>query len=394
MRIPKYLKPGWAAPQPADDLEHGRVEYPDPIEGTSISMWPTIAAWWDETFGMSTLAMSPRATENVWVANRCVQLNAQQIAAMPLEFHGTFEPAWVSNPDPGQFPNGISDAIFAIVENLYRWGFSIQLITSRYVTGYPATWTVLDSAVVSISVKDGRKEYKAGEKLLDPFDVVQIDRNPSGVGGRLHGTSAISGYASHAWGIVSGGELARSYVSGGAPPAFYLQMLKRITSAQAQEVSNEWAAARASNNGRPPVVPPEIKPEQLSFSPADLLLLEGQEWNARVVATAFGVPATMLNMALQGGLTYQNPGALGEQWYRFELRPTGKRIVDAFSAQMLPRGNWVNLDASDTFAPLTDQSEEDDPQLAEAETPPGSAFASPAQNGNGRPLAAIGGGRS
>ena len=30
----------------------------------------------------------------------------------------------------------------------------------------------------------------------------------------------------------------------------------------------------------------------------------------------------MLNMALQGGLTYQNPAALGEQWWRFELRPT------------------------------------------------------------------------
>ena len=45
--------------------------------------------------------------ERVWVANRCQQLNAQQIASMPLEWHGadgTLEPAWVSSPDPNVVP--------------------------------------------------------------------------------------------------------------------------------------------------------------------------------------------------------------------------------------------------------------------------------------------------
>ena len=61
----------------------------------------------------------------------------------------------------------------------------------------------------------------------------------------------------------------------------------------------------------------------------------------------------LLNMPVTGGLTYQNPAALGEMWWRFELRPTATRIANALSAQMLPRGQWITFDAADTFAPST-----------------------------------------
>jgi hypothetical protein len=357
-----------------------RVEYPDPIEGTSISLWPQIATFWDETFGFSTLTMSPHAQKNVWVAQRCMQLNSQQIASMPLEFFGSYEPAWVSSPDPNWYPNGISDCIFAIVDNIYRFGFSCQMVTSRYSSGFPATWTVLDSSLVNVRLEGGRREYKLMDTELDRNDVFQVDRNP---GSALHGVPAITGYASQAWGIVASGELSRGLMSGGIP-AYYLKSERKLTKDQAEALQAQWVARTSSRSGAPPVIPPEIEPKQMSFSPTDLLLLEGQEWNARVVATAFGVPAVLLNMSLQGGLTYQNPGALGEMWWRFELRTVAKRIADAFTAQLLPRGNWVAFDAEDTFAPLMPESTEDDPQLAEdLPDEPAVASASPSTNGNG-----------
>jgi phage portal protein BeeE len=137
----------------------------------------------------------------------------------------------------------------------------------------------------------------------------------------------------------------------------------------------------------PPVLPPELDFETISFNPADLALLETQEWNAKAIATAFGVPSVLLNMALQGGLTYQNPAALGEMWWRFELRPTATRIANALTAQMLPRGQWVTFDAADTFAALDELSSEDDPQLSQV------VSASPAQQPGPRPtLAATNGG--
>jgi len=62
---------------------------------------------------------------------------------------------------------------------------------------------------------------------------------------------------------------------------------------------------------------------------------------------------------------------------------TSKRMMDAFSAQMLPRGQWVSQDATD-FTLEGSIEAADDPQASQA------AKASPAQQ-PGR-LTAIGGG--
>jgi hypothetical protein len=101
-------------------------------------------------------------------------------------------------------------------------------------------------------------------------------------------------------------------------------------------------------------------------------------------------PAVLLNMSLQGGLTYQNPLALMQMWWLTELRTTAKRIGDAFSAQMLPRGQWISFDASDITTETINS--DDDEQAAEegmGAIPP-AAKATPASQP--QPLTAIGGG--
>ena len=130
---------------------------------------------------------------------------------MRLEWHGppgTLEPAWVSNPDPNLFPNGVGDALYAIVDQMYGWGFSILYVTDFYADGFPRRWTVLPSQNVQVRMVDGAREYKSGEDLLDRRRVVQIDRNP-GVG--LTGTSALYAYAQACWGLLA----ARQPVDGG-----------------------------------------------------------------------------------------------------------------------------------------------------------------------------------
>ena len=57
-------------------------------------------------------------------------------------------------------------------------------------------------------------------------------------------------------------------------------------------------------------------------------------------------------MAVAGGLTYQNPAALFETWWRFELMPTAGRIDQALSMQMLPRGSTVMFDPAGSYGPL------------------------------------------
>ncbi len=356
-----------------------------------MTLWNSqIPAFWESTYGTPWYGTAS-LSERVWVANRCIQLNAQQIASMPLTFNpgaplddagrirDTRPPAWTSNPDPHWYPNGISDAIFSVVRSLYGYGFACLYTTAFYADGFPQFWTVLDSSRLDIRLDDaGDRLYKFGEQELDADRIVQIDRNPSSA---AHGTSALRAYGQQAEAALAaaGQSLA---VSAGGMPSFYLKDTKGLKEEQALAIQNQWAERTAARGGLPPVVPPEIDPTELSLNPSDLALLETQEFNARVIASAFGVPAILLNIPMTGGLNYQNPALLGEQWWRFELRPMSKRIADALSAQMLPRGQWVNFEAEDTILPLGPDSDVDDPQLSNV------AAATPATPA---PLVAVGG---
>lgn len=355
---------------------------PEPLEGTNMSLWNSqIPDWWAANINGSASWMmgTELLSERVWVANRCIQLNAQQIATMPIRLHGEPEPAWVSNPDPHWFPNGIADAVFAMVASLYGWGFSCQYVTDYYSDGFPRTWTVLDPANTHIKLQDGSRQYKYGEEILDPRRVVQIDRDPGAL--KVQGTSALKSYAQNAWGLLAAGNQSMT-VNQGGNPQFFLKSERKLNKQQAEDIQAQWMNAATSRNGAPPIVPPELTPTAMSFDPSDLALLETQEFNARAIATAFGVPAMLLNMPVTGGLTYQNPAALGEMWWRFELRTLATRIANAWSAQLLPRGQWVSFDAADTFMPLTEMSEEDDTQASQT------AKATPAQQPR---LTAVGG---
>src|SRR6188472_520961 len=169
------LAGNWPGRQPA--LE--RAE-PEPLEGTRMDLFNSqIPAWYAEQgvgsspwmFGTTDLA------SKVWVANRCQKLNAQAIAAMKLEWHGppgAGEPMWVSNPDPSLFPNGIGDALHAIVDQMYGWGYSLQYVTSEYADGFPRTWTVIPSGACTPTFEDGRRVYKMpNDTFLDPARVIQ-----------------------------------------------------------------------------------------------------------------------------------------------------------------------------------------------------------------------------
>ena len=89
----------------------------------------------------------------------------------------------------------------------------------------------------------------------------------------------------------------------------------------------------------------------LQFSPADMMLLDVQTYSAQVIASAYGVPAQMVNLPLEGGLNYQTPVLMLEQWWRTELRTTAKRVTAALSANMLPRGQYVDVDSREFLAP-------------------------------------------
>lgn len=306
-----------------------------------------ISNYWAEMTGLA-IYFSPTLIERIWVANRCIQLNSQQVASMPLRHHGSDEPSWVANPDPIWYPNGIGDAVSAAIASMYGWGDAFLYVTDRYANGFPSMWTVLDPAPVTVGVKKGQRTYKSGNTDLDPADVIQVTRDPRG---QPRGTSALKSYASQAYGLMAASDTGRIMMAEGAVPNAVLKTQKKLKPEQATALQEQWMARTAVRRGAPAVLPPDVDFEQLSFKPSDLLLLDAQEFNSRAIASAFGVPAMFLNLTIEGGLTYQSPAMLGEHWWRFELRPIAGNLARAISANMLPRGQWVEFDARQTMAP-------------------------------------------
>lgn len=305
------------------------------------SLVPWLRSWWHGSWGWS-----PDNAEGVGSASRCLQLVSQQISTLPLRYRHQpetqgYEPAWVSNPDPVWFPNGITDAMFAIVWSIYGWGDAFLWVTGRYEgSGYPRTWTVLDPAQVTVSESAGTRLYRVGDLTLDTRDVMQISRDPRG---NLRGTSALSAYATNVAAASHAEAFAADfYVHGGVPWAV-LQPSKRLDGKQAADLQAQWMARTATRGAAPAVIPPDVTFHQFSFNPRDLMLIESREWDAKQIAAAFGVPAFMLNLPQAGGLNYSNPEMLFTTWWKSELYPTAHRLDQALS-MWLPAGNWVEFD--------------------------------------------------
>jgi len=235
-----------------------------------------------------------------------------------------------------------------MVFSRYAYGDSFLWVTSRYETGYPQTFTILDPNVVTVEAgEDGRRTYRVKDLDLDPDDVLQITRDPVG---RLRGTSALEGYASNVAAAGAAETFTANVYAGGGVPWAVLQPSQRLSAEQAAELQAQWVARAGARNGAPAVIPPDVTFTEFSFNPKDLLLLESREWDAKQIAAAFGVPAFMLNMEQAGGLNYSNPEMLFETWWRSELYPAAHSIA-AHLSTWLPRGSWVEFDPSALVGP-------------------------------------------
>lgn len=375
-----------------------------------MSLWNSIIPnWWTEN-GMSGNYYPGNGllADRTWVTNRCLQLNSQQIGSMPLRFESPnvaadVEPAWVSNPDPLYYPNGISSLIRALVRDYYGWGWCLLYVTARYANGYPRNFTRIPASRCEPVWDDtGRyRVYKLGQEYLDPGNIIQIDRD-CGDGWSAHGTSAIKSYAQLAWGLQAAGNQAMSVNNGGVPTSVLkvTDPNRKVDKEQAEALGTQWDNRTRAGSGGPAVLPYGLDFDPLGWNPKDMALIDTQEFNALALAAAFGVYAVQLNMAVKDGMTYQNPAMLGEMWWRFELRPTAKGFADALTAQALPSGQWVWFDAADTFMSIEPENKgesglEDDPQAAssedsQADLPPAAA-ASPAQQGRASGLTVVSG---
>ena len=165
---------------------------------------------------------TPQLADRVWVANRCQQLNAQQIASMPLRFHGPpaedTEPAWVSYAGPELVPERDRRRLARDRRPAVRVGVLLPVRHRLLRDRVPAD---VDGAAVRERCRSSSRtapvQYKLGEDDLNPASVVQIDRNPGA--GRCMAPRRCRAYAQQAWGLLAAGNQSLAVSDGGIPRA-------------------------------------------------------------------------------------------------------------------------------------------------------------------------------
>lgn len=307
------------------------------------SIAPLIAAF-GESWGWS-----PYLAERVGTVARCLQLNSQQIATMPLNLRGPVDkPPWLINPDPEVY-NGLADAIFMAVWSRYSRGETFLYATSRLASGYPASFVVLDPVTMQVDWDEtGAPRYSSNGQPLPRENILHIKRDPRP--GQLRGTSALAAYWSNLLSAMYAESFAGDVFAHSGVPGTVLKWSGRLTANQAADIQAQWVASVAQRSGAPAVLDQGLDFSVLSFSPKDLMLLELREFDAKQLAAAFGVPAFLLNLPQASGLNYSNPAMLFDLWWRAELMPTATQIESALST-WLPRGNWVVFDPSVILRP-------------------------------------------
>ena len=112
---------------------------------------------------------------------------------------------------------GSADALYAIVDQMYGWGFSLP-VRDRHVRGrVPADVDGAGSSRVNIRLRTGRASTSWARSCWTPRRIVQIDRNPTR-GGRTARRRSRS-FAQLAWGLLAAGNQSMSVTQGGIPQA-------------------------------------------------------------------------------------------------------------------------------------------------------------------------------
>jgi phage portal protein BeeE len=95
--------------------------------------------------------------------------------------------------------------------------------------------------------------------------------------------------------------------------------------------------------------------ESVSMTPADMALLDLKYYDQRAICAAFGVPAPMLSVPTENGLTYQTTVMLADWHWRATLRTHSDSIARAMSNWALPRGVTLEFNPDRYVQPPIDE---------------------------------------
>jgi hypothetical protein len=244
--------------------------------------------------------------------------------------------SWFTRPDPNVTRNFI---ISNTVKDLALWGRAFWYVTSRYSTGFPASFTWLPHDNVSTSDQAGPEWFGMSSDImlngveLDPANVVQF---LSPIDGMLW-TGARSIDIAYRL-----DEAAKRFASMEIA-AGYLQQQdgEPMSGEELSELSAAWAAARQERAVG--ALNQHVSWVEFKSNPSTLQLMEARQYAALELARVCQVPAWLVGLSV-GGMTYQNSEQARTDLVLFGAKPYIDCIQETLSLDtIIPRGRHIEF---------------------------------------------------
>ena len=249
--------------------------------------------------------------------------------------------SWFTRPDPKVTRNFIMSNTFS---DLFFYGRAFWYITSRYSTGFPASFQWLPAANISTMDQAGPQWFTVSDQV--EFNGVDIP------------TENLVQFLSPIMGLVYSGAPAvdTAYKLDNAARRFavneiasgYLQQRggEAMSAEDLGELAAGWAAARRNNAIG--ALNEFVEWKEFSSDPSKLQLVEARQYQALELARLANIPPYLVGAPTGTGMTYQNALQARQDLYLFGAKPYLDCIQETLSGDtVIPRGRHIEFDLSD-----------------------------------------------
>ena len=244
--------------------------------------------------------------------------------------------SWMTRPDPKITRNFIMSKT---ARDLILYGRAFWMVTSRYSTGYPATFQWLPANLCDTPDNAPPEWFGPADKINFngiPLDVSQVVQFLSGSQGIIYsGRRAIqiALRLDQSAERFATNEIAAGYLQqkGGEP----------MSGEELGEMAAAWAANRRTNAIG--ALNELVSFESFDVDPSKLQLVEGREYQTKELSRLMDIPAYLLAID-QSGMTYANAQQARQDLILFGARPILHAIEERLSMDdVLPRGRHVRF---------------------------------------------------
>ncbi len=252
--------------------------------------------------------------------------------------------SWMTRPDPRNTRQFIMGST---TSDLFWHGRAFWHVTSRYSTGFPASFEWLPFA--NVQMLDEIGPYWYGQSTAMQFngiplvteDIVQFIAPTPGV--LFSGARAIDI-------ALNLDASAKRFARNDGVATGYLQQTggEPMTGEELGALAAAWVANRADTNSVG-ALNEFVKYVPLDSDPSKLQITEGREYSALDLSRVANIPAYLLGIST-GGMTYQNAEQSVRDLYLFGARPIMQTIEQTLSLDsVISRGRHVRFDTDDMF---------------------------------------------